>query len=800
MESDMSSRALIKSGRMIVCIACTFWIWSACDDGAGAEQNTTSAPSEDTTSRDDASSLTNEDTQGTSATEDAAADPDTTAADTHGTLDTADAASEDTNPDAATDDALADDATDDADSPDLSPPAVAQLWLNEAQCSGSEWVELVSADDAAGALDGWIITDNPGDPARHYALHGEVAASGFVVAFAESAEHPEGYTFKLDCDGERLFLLDSTGQVRDQAQMTAAASGAKTLGRIPDGVGAWVETAPTPGEPNVVAVDPLDDLFDPLLVHTIDLTLSDRSRALLDLFPREYAEATFTFTPASGPASSPQTVGARIKGRWGSFRTFDQKPALKLRFNWLPTGPDAFMDLSRMTLNNMVQDPSNLHEWAAYAIFRKAGVPAPRLGYVSLRVNGAPYGLYANIETLDARLLSAAFPSTGHLYEGSYGQDLRLSDLFNFEVDEGSDSQRSDLLDLIDAVESTDDATFFTALAPFVDWDTTLTTFAVEQLIGHWDGYSPTSNNYFIHFTDQGLATWLPWGTDQTFEDNRNVFEGGGVLFSRCMRAPDCRAAYRAALRRAVDAMRAVDFPTRLPQVAAVLRPHIAADPRREQPASTASPAQASTLAFIRQRLLDADALLACYETDQDPDGDGFICEEDCRPNDPDSHPGAIDTCGDLIDQDCNGWVDDDPSCPDCAPITLPTGSYWFCTRPRSFLDARTQCQSLAPGADLAVISTSQENTALWSQAVNLREQHYWIGLDDLATEGQFLWSDGTLEDASGFNSWSPGEPNNWNDSEDCAHLWSFEPSWNDISCAESMGAICEALTPAPIP
>lgn len=56
----------------------------------------------------------------------------------------------------------------------------------------------------------------------------------------------------------------------------------------------------------------------------------------------------------------------------------------------------------------------------------------------------------------------------------------------------------------------------------------------------------------------------------------------------------------------------------------------------------------------------------SCFAHERDDDGDGkSLCaggmpgSEDCNDNDASIHPDAIDVCGDGIDNDCNGLVDD---------------------------------------------------------------------------------------------------------------------------------------------
>ncbi len=103
----------------------------------------------------------------------------------------------------------------------------------------------------------------------------------------------------------------------------------------------------------------------------IDLSIPPASREALATDPGEYVEATFSLDAAGG-AYGPLDVGVRLKGN-ASFRTLDGKAAFKLNFDPAPGG--RFLGLRRLTLNNMVQDPSMLHEALAYEVFRGRASP-----------------------------------------------------------------------------------------------------------------------------------------------------------------------------------------------------------------------------------------------------------------------------------------------------------------------------------------------------------------------------------------------------------------------------------------
>lgn len=350
--------------------------------------------------------------------------------------------------------------------------------------------------------------------------------------------------------------------------------------RFPDGSDhAAVTARPTPGRSNgarpPASDDPSDALFQDALVLDFELVLGPDSLASLSDEPTVDTPAGFAF----GEAVLPE-ISARIKGGWGSARSIDQKCAFKLDLNAYEDR--RFRGLEALTLNNVVQDPSYVHESLAYELFRAAGVPAPRVGWARLFVNGELHGLMTNVETVDDRFLRRWFDDpSGTLWEGSYGADF-VEGYEYFELDEGPEDTAS--IDAITTlVSGTPTEAALNALEKRFDMDNLLTVMAVEAVSLHWDGYT-TANNYRIYQDPStGRYTMIPWGTDQTFHDVwYGPYDGGGRLFTFCLAVSSCRDRYDAELRRVADLMDSLHLDARLAARAAMLRDDIEADPRRE--------------------------------------------------------------------------------------------------------------------------------------------------------------------------------------------------------------------------
>lgn len=325
-----------------------------------------------------------------------------------------------------------------------------------------------------------------------------------------------------------------------------------------------------------------ETLYETDTVVVIDLQVPPAGIEALEAEPGEYVEGEFRIaetdgTPEGiGPYSAPLTVGVRLKGSSGSFRGLDQKAAFKVKFDEF-VDDQTFLGLEKLTLNNMVQDASMLHEALVYPAFRAAGVPAPHTGYAYLYLNGIDYGLHLNLEVWDKIALEKRFGPfqnpPQHLYEGGTNVDLEPAKLNDYEADEGKNKTRTDLEALIAAANAAEPS-FTPRLEPVADLEEMVAMWAAERYLAHWDGYSGPPNNYYLYSDPAGVFQMLPSGTDQTLNNWWYAFTSkGGLLFNQCLAEEACYAAYIAALEAVEESTTALDLPARANELAALLAP-----------------------------------------------------------------------------------------------------------------------------------------------------------------------------------------------------------------------------------
>jgi len=102
---------------------------------------------------------------------------------------------------------------------------------------------------------------------------------------------------------------------------------------------------------------------------------------------------------------------------------------------------------------------------------------------------------------------------------------------------------------------------------------------------------------------------------------------------------------------------------------------------------------------------------------------------------------------------------------------------------PQSMTGDEAQLFAESLGANLISIQSQAENDCVLNALNAIGESGtIWIGLNDVATEGTFVWYD---QSPVGYTNWATGEPNQ-SGNEDCVQIFpgGSEPGrWNDLDC-----------------
>lgn len=297
------------------------------------------------------------------------------------------------------------------------------------------------------------------------------------------------------------------------------------------------------------------DLFDEQRLHTIHIELTPRAWQLMSPRPGERYAAPRKETTRpiegeprrAGPAGLSYAyvrcrmefdgevmddVGIRFKGNvsYGVSSGGPRRP-FKVDFKRFAEGRH-FRGLGELNLNNAAFDPSELREALGFAIFREAGVPAPRTAcaQVYLSIPGLYarqyLGLYTLIEEVDKHFLQEHFPSTSGMLckpEGVRGLPF-IGDTFasyeryfnpksDFPPDDG---QR--IVALARLINKESDQDFQEEIGNYLAVDEFLRFIAVNTLISNLDSFLSTGHNYYLYINPADhLAYFIPWDLNLAF-------------------------------------------------------------------------------------------------------------------------------------------------------------------------------------------------------------------------------------------------------------------------------------------
>lgn len=250
-------------------------------------------------------------------------------------------------------------------------------------------------------------------------------------------------------------------------------------------------------------------------------------------------------------------VGIRKKGFLGSLDSY--RPSLKIKFDeYVEQSP--IKGLDRLTLNNNKQDPARYSQYLSYKLFRDSGTIAPRCNFAKVTVNGDYLGIYSNVEAIRGEMLEHRFgDKSGGLWEGT------IADFFpewyrRFE--KKNKRAKTKHLEKITEILAQDELNL-EDLSREINVDAFVRFWAMESLMGFWDGYCSNQNNFFMYRNPADKKIYfIPWGTDSSFSKTTPLppyrirplsVHSKSILCNKLYRIPEVRTKYEKTLMSFMD-------------------------------------------------------------------------------------------------------------------------------------------------------------------------------------------------------------------------------------------------------
>lgn len=360
---------------------------------------------------------------------------------------------------------------------------------------------------------------------------------------------------------------------------TSSIDSATTLESIPS---SDTDTADTTTDQDDEAI--YQAFFDPATVQEVRIELAPAAINSLNQDGSTYVKGNVIVNGVRM-----DDVGVRLKGS-STYQDFNGKPAFKIKTNSFVPG-QKYGDLERITLNNMIGDPTQAKEVLVYQLWANAGMTGPRCNFARVYVNDELFGLYSNIESMDDHWLVRRYDdATGDLWGTSAGgADFNAEGLvqngdgsfLNWILKSGVGSQDAffGIQGALPAAASAWDA----SLTPYIDTDQYLDFWAWSVVFGNQDGYPFHTNDVLIYAdpSDGGRFDFSPWGMDESYDSTVVWNYVAGALSLTCTTDPACTASLFQKLEADVDLYATFDVDTLRSAAYEVSAADMENDPRR---------------------------------------------------------------------------------------------------------------------------------------------------------------------------------------------------------------------------
>ncbi len=492
----------------------------------------------------------------------------------------------------------------------------------------SPWIEIHNPTGQDVDLTGYALTDDFNTPQKAILPAGLVVkANGNLLLWADQnpSAGPAHVNLFLPAAGGSIGLAGPDGSFIDR--LTFGAQDVDlSAAREPDGSTNWVtEWNASPGAANPMGmgmgqpltqaasdppemIPPAGDLSDQVLGYDLqpqfDLQISDDGITSLRAAPTTWVQATLTF---QGRAYGP--IGVNLKGT-SSFQPIDQKPAFRVDINHFVKGARLF-GLKEILLNNMVQDPSMIHERLAYWIGRQIGsVPTPRSNHAWVTMNGTALGLYATVEEAKDTMMAYSFAdASGGVFTINYA-DFSTKYLPNFQYQDGNDDTTL-ITDTMSALTQQPASAATAAAGQSVNMHEFARYWALMVLTGHWGGWpyapdpEPVGANARIYADPTSKQLYfIPQGINDAF--GTGDFDFIATLKSKlakdCARTPSCFQDFSGQLMEILGKAQQLNWTAEAARVSAQIASYVSMDTKKPNSDADVAMYQQQVANFMNDR------------------------------------------------------------------------------------------------------------------------------------------------------------------------------------------------------
>lgn len=421
------------------------------------------------------------------------------------------------------------------------------------------------------------------------------------------------------------------------------------------------------------------DLFDQTIVPAYSFEISadnwaklnadfhDVKDVLAGTPPQTYYPVVFHYGPETVSSAA---VRLRGKSSWVNTVMFDTNPkmAFDIAFDQYDT-KQKFHGVGTIHFEMARDEWSFLSERVGNNWFREIGLTAPCSNSATITINGQFYGLYVAEEGITKSLLGQFIPgnAAGDLLKGGTEAHTNI----------GATNWTK--------VQALNAATDVTTLGALVDLPNTLLEWAAEAVVEDADGYYGGSHNFWIY--DQGAPgyVWLLDHTDSALEwlevftpslgykEHPIYWWAGRALpdppaknYLLVINDLTARAQYVNAIARQVAKWNPAEIVGWIDAWSKQIANAVAQDQHKWATTDQFSMAVAAMKDMAQKRPQYLTNFLACENGDvsqaTDQDGDGVPWCNDCDDSNASIYPGAPEVCGNHLDDNCNGVVDE--NCP----------------------------------------------------------------------------------------------------------------------------------------